>query len=132
MAIYIDRQLQITVSKNANLTDPVMQRGSTVTKIKEQTHLAEVVSGSIVVPAPSTNLQLSISPGITTGRAFYLESDQNLTVKFGGTEDDRALTLKVPETSKLATMYLEIEFDSVYVTLGGTTDANIYYAAIGA
>lgn len=131
MSLYITRQLRLLVSESQQGTNPIVSRGGDEEKVSAQAALAEATSSLIVVAAAATDLQLPLGFGIVTGRLFYLETDQDITVKFGGTTVDRALLVKVPQSGKIARMFLDISFTSVYVTNGGTVAANVVYAVIG-
>lgn len=133
MSLYIHRQLQLKAGQTSTIQNPIIDRGNSgIDRISAQTHLAEATTGRIVLAAGATDTQITLGQGIATGRLFYLETDQDLTIKFGGTEADRALSIKVPLESVVATLYMDIEYASVYLTNGGTSDANIYYAIVGA
>jgi hypothetical protein len=131
MALYISRQLKILVSENAGLTDPVLSRGASEDRIRAETDFAEAAGGPLVISAPQTDLEIPFPPGLTTGRMFYIESDQDLAIKFDGI-GNTGYQLKVPTTSLKAKWYMDLEYTSVHITLGGTTDANVFYYIVGA
>ena len=132
MTLYVRRQFKFDVSKIQSMTDPLVSRGAKEEKISGQTALAEGIGSEVVIPAPSVDLQLPLGSGVTTARALYLESNQDITIKVGGTEADRALALKLPDDAGAkAIVYLDAEFTSLYVTLGGTTDAEVFYSVLG-
>jgi hypothetical protein len=132
MSLYLRRQIMLKGSDSSGMGNPIIQRGDRFTQISAIAELAEAVGGSLVVPAPQTDMVLPFPPGATTGRMFYIESDLEITLKFNGVEADRGLVIKPPSSTISAVVLLDIEFTSVYLTLGGTTSANIYYAIIGA
>ena len=133
MSIYIRRQLQLKASQNSNMQNYILDRGNSVQdRIEAQAALAESIAGPIVVANATTDIQLSMGNGITTGRLFYLESDKNVTIKFNGTDAARALVLKVPATGLMAVMYLDVEYTSVYLSNASGASANVYYAVVGA
>jgi len=132
MSLYTSRQFRLKSSVLQSLDNPVIDRGASEQKISGVAELAEATGSQIVVAAAATDEQLPMGSGIVTGRAFYMEADQDVTIKFGGTEADRALSVKVPSTTYPAILYLDIEFTSVYITNAGTDDANVFYAVIGA
>lgn len=113
------------------MLNPIIDRGASQDRIDAQTSLAESLSARIVVANSTTDLQLTMGAGLTTGRMFYIESDQNITIKFNGTDAARALNLKVPSTSVVGILYMEIDFTSVYISNGSGTSANVYYAVVG-
>jgi len=131
MSLYITRQIRLLVSESQQGTNPIVSRGGDEEKVSAQTALAEATGSLIVVAPASTDVPLPMGSGIATGRLFYLEADQDITIKFGGTEAERAMSVKVPQSGKLARMFLDIEFTSVYVTNSGTSAANVVYAVIG-
>jgi hypothetical protein len=132
MTLYIHRQFKLEVSKIQNMTNPLVSRGASETRISGQAELAEGIGSEVVVPAPSTDLLLPLGSGITTGRALYFESNLDMSIKIGGNEADREIVLKLPDASGAkAIVYLDAEFTSLYVTLAGTTDAEIFYAVLG-
>lgn len=133
MSIYIQRQLQVKAGETLTVKNPIIDRGNSgIDRISAQTHLAEATTGSIVLADGSTDTQISLGTGIVTGRLFYLETDQDITVKLGGSQADRALPIKVPVSGIVAAMYLDVEYTSVYLTNASGTDANVYYAIVGA
>ncbi len=132
MSLYLKRQLKIKASNLQSMDNAIVARGASEESINGITELAEATASQIVIPASTTDEQLPMGSGVATGRAFYLETDKDLTIKFGGTDALRALTVKVPSTSFPAILYLDIEFTSVYATNASATDgANVYYAVIG-
>lgn len=131
MSLYINRQFRVTISEAKGLTDPVLSRGATEERINADTNLAEAAGGPLVIAAPQTDLEITFPPGLATGRMFYIESDQDLTIKFNNSANT-GYTLKVPTTSIRGKWYMDIDFTSVYITLGGTTDANVFYYIVGA
>lgn len=133
MSLYIQRQLQLKAGQTATIQNPIIDRGNSgIDRISAQTHLAEATTGRIVLAAGATDTQIALGQGIATGRLFYLETDQDITVKLGGTEAARALSVKIPVDAVVGTLYMDVEYTSVYLTNGGTSDANLYYAIVGA
>jgi len=131
MALYLQRQFRLIVSAVQNMVNPLVERGgSGLELINSVDELAEASGNSVLVPASQTDYQLAMPASISTGRLLYLETDQDLVIKLGGTEADRAISLKVPSTTIKAVLYLDAEVTSIYVTTG-VTATNVYYAVVG-
>jgi len=131
VSLYITRQLKLLVSESQQGINPIVSRGNDEEKITTQTALAEASGNKIVVASEASDLQLPMGSGITAGRLFYLESDQDLVLKLGGSDALRALAVTVPQTGKIARVFLDVEFNSIYVSNEGDDDANVVYAVIG-
>jgi len=132
MTLYVKRQLRITVSDNRNGDNPFVSVGANEESYSDQAHSTKTTDSRIVIAAGAVDTVLPMGSGLTTGRGLYIESDQDITIKLGGTEADRAIALKLPATDKKARAYLDAEFTSLNVSNAGATEANVYYAVIGA
>ena len=131
MTLYVKRQLKVSVADNRSYDNPLVSVGASEESYSDESHSTKVTDSLIVVAAAATDLALPMGVGLSTGRGLYIESDQDITIKLGGTEAARAISLKVPATSKKARAYLDAEFTSLYASNAGATDANVYYAVIG-
>lgn len=131
MSLYISRQLRVTVSENLGLTDPVLSRGAAEERIRADANFGEGAGGPLVISAPQTDMEIPFPPGLAAGRMFYIESDQDLVIKFDDT-GNTGYQLKVPTAALRAKWYMDVEFTSVYIILSGTTAANVFYYIVGA
>lgn len=132
MSLYLQRQIRLIVSAVQNMVNPILDRGQVgPEKISSVTELAEASGNRVLIPPSSTDYQLALPASIALARLVYIESDQDISVKLGGTEADREIEMKVPSTDSVAIMYLDAEVDSIYVTTG-LTATNVFYGVVGA
>lgn len=131
MSLYIRRNIVLQVSRDQGMKNASIRRGDALTYLNEVSTLAEAIDAAVVIPAPQTDMPLSFPPGITTGRMFYLETDTDLTIKFNGTDATRAIDVKVPSSDVPGILLMDVDFSAVYLSLTGTTAANVYFAIVG-
>lgn len=131
MPLYLQRQIRVIVSAVQNMVNPLLDRGQAgIERISDVAELAEASGNRVLVPASSSDYQLALPASIGLARLVYVESDQDITVKLGGIEADRAIAMKTPDTDSPAILYVDAEVDSIYVTTG-TLDTNVYYGVVG-
>ena len=136
LSLNIWRRFQTTISANSSRVPALVCRGDSNEEIiSSLAALAEVSSNQIVVPGSAVDTVLPMGSGIVTGRMLLVESDADVTIKIDGTDSEREWPLKVPSlttTSGLkARLIADVEFTSLYISVPGTVDANVYYAVVG-
>lgn len=136
LSLNIWRLYRTTISSSSNRVPSLIDRGSSTEEIiSGLAALAEVSSNQIVVPGSAVDTVLPMGSGIVTGRMLLVESDADVTIKIGGTDAAREWPLRVPSlttTSGLkARLIADVEFTSLYISVPGTVDANVYYAVVG-
>lgn len=136
LSLNIWRLYRTTISSSSNRIPSLLDRGGSSEEIiSGLAALAEVSSNQIVVPGSAVDTVLPMGSGIVTGRMLLVESDADVTIKIGGTDVEREWPLRVPSlttTSGLkARLIADVEFTSLYISVPGTVDANVYYAVVG-
>lgn len=130
MSLYIRRKVQIKAAEDQGLREIVFDIGRDEQRIDAADDLAEGISGSISMVGPFTDTELSMLPGMTSGRALYLRSDKDISIKLNGT-GNTPIDIKVPQTGVEAIFYAEIDFTSLHFSYSGTDTLNLAYAIIG-
>lgn len=134
MSLYIRRQFNILVAEAQNMNNPLVSRGSSEERIDAIATQDECTSAKLVIAGEASDQELPLGPGVTTGKFFFIETDQDITIKFNDI-GNTAYSVKVPAvttTTVKGRLAGDFEFTAVYVSVPGTTDANIIYGVIGA
>lgn len=137
MSMYMKRQIRFEASQQANGRDPVIKRGDTQKRISGLSSIIEGGLQKVVVPIPTTDLDLMID-GVATGKVLYIETDTEITVKLDTVGDTGVVVSPLDAASGGLTqtpgvLYLETSFYHVYITVAGTSGtANIVVGILGA
>lgn len=135
MTTYIERQVIFRVSENQNGEGKIISRGDRSTRFDALDDLIEGELLKYVISAPTTDKDLLSGSTIAAARILYIETDVEIRVKLDDTADTGFLVTPVDSDNadtKRGTLYLEGNFTHVYVSVGGTTDANVIMGVVGA
>jgi len=134
MTTYVTRKIYLAVSEKQNGTDLLIKRGESEIKFNAVSDLDETRSERYVLTGPVTDKDLMEGSSISAGKILILETDTEILVKLE-TTSDTGITVKpvVADDSdtKRGTLYLEGNFDHLYVSFTGTDDATILIGIIG-
>lgn len=136
MTIYMTRQVRLQAAQDASGQILVFRRGDRETKFNAVAALNEAGLSKLVIPIPTTDKDLMSNQEIAAGRVLYIETDTEILVKLALT-GDTGITVKpisdADAEEKPGVLYLEGDFDHVYVTPAGASgNANIIFGIMGA
>lgn len=131
MTAFITRQVEIKATEQQNGEGILISRGGRPTSISGLDALNEAELKKYVLAAPTVDKDLLEGSLVAIGRILYIETDQDITVKLADTTDT-GIEVKPLNSSTPGVLYLEGSFSKVYVSLAGTTDANILMGVVGA
>jgi hypothetical protein len=133
---YYTRQIQIEAYQKQGGRSPLFKRGDAITKFNALDELAEGGIRKLAIPIPSVDLDL-MQDGVAIGKALYIETDTEITVKLNNTSDTGVTVSPIVSTRNdlsdaPGVFYIEGSFTHVYITVSGDPgEANIVVVMLG-